>query len=354
MAYKFNFNLCLSDSERRILKKQQMHMNRARQEAEDNQHSVMASLLDMTLNQDELTLNQGRTPADAYREFDSVSKIETNPNGEFSTWTRVIQNDKSVNMGRKIYEYRQVSDMEDVSQTTLYGQSGIKMDHTSVKYGGTVIPFHDTGYGRNFMEIEAMRADGYDALVDDAREAELVVMRRANSYMWNGDQSIVVDGYVWLGVKNDPTVVQTTYSVSLITGTGQEIRDTVRGLRDALTIGNDCSEMLDIAVSQEIMSSWEREYTDNTIGFGTILDWVMKLNNINSVYIDPELSGDEIAFFWFSDQGFHSVTKMAMGTFPEPRLRWNSDYNFAKVLGQGFNNKNTHSGKSCSLYATLV
>lgn len=355
MAYRFNMDLCLSESEKRLLKKQQMYLNRVREDAEQEGHGVMGSLIANTLAHESPMLagNASRTPEDAYREFDQVSKIEVNPMGEFSTWTRVIQNDRSANIAKMTYEYRKVSNMEDIAQTSMTGQQGIKMDHTAVEYGGTILPFHDAGFGRNFLEIEAMRSEGYDALVDDSREAGLVLRRKVNDYLWNGSD-ITYKGLSWGGIKSDASVVQTTYSASLVTGTGPEVRETIRGLRDNLMITNNCSEMLDLAVSQEIMSAWEEEYTTQTTGFGTIYDWVLKLNNINSVYIDPALSGEEVAFFYFGLDGFHSITKMAESTFPEARLRWNSDYNFAKVLGQGFNNKNSFSGKSCSLYAVKV
>ena len=125
-------------------------------------HNSISELLRIT--------NAGRTPADAYREFDSTTKIEVNQMGEFATLTRLMQVSRPVSIGKTKFEYRKNSGMEN-GQTSLSGQTAIILDQTDYGYAGVPIPIHDKSFGRIWRDYEAMRAEGFDALVDDARGA---------------------------------------------------------------------------------------------------------------------------------------------------------------------------------------
>lgn len=346
----------LEGKEKRVLTAQFNELDMMRRSVEQTQFAPVTSLLANTINYD-LRGNAALTPADAYREMDAISKEEMNVYGEFGTLDKVLGVNKSVNIGRQVYNYRQISSMDQNGSTSMSGNQGIALDHTGAKYEGAIVPIHDQGYGRNFRELEAMRADGYDALVDDARESRLALMRRVNSCLWNGakdkqGQFIVVDGKQWKGLKGDSSVVQTTYTGSLLTGTGAEIRDIIRGLRDQLTITNNCAKGLKLAISQGVASSWEREYSAADGTFGTIKDWIARLDNIDEIYVDGTLIGEECAINYVALDGLHSITGMAMGSFALPRNLYNSDYNFMMAMATGFMARQSYAGKKCALYAT--
>ena len=300
-----------------------------------------------------LTGNAGRTPADAYREFDSTTKIEMVPAGEHATLSRVMQKSRSVDIGKTLFEYRKSSDV-DTGQSSMSGQTGVKMNHVDYNYGGAVIPIHDIGFGRQWRDMRAMQSEGFDALVDDARESERKLMTTIGKYMWNGDASLVVKGNKWLGLRNDPTVASATLGLdlALAASSATDIRDEIRRVRDILYITNNCTNGLRLGISREIASNWERVFSTAEGVFGTINDMIMKLRGLVEIYEDSELVGNEIVMFWDDQEGFHPVTGMAISTYAIQRQNHNDDFNFVKWAGTGFLAKNDFTGRTCALYAS--
>jgi len=124
-----------------------------------------------------------------------------------------------------------------------------------------------------------------DTMGDDAREAELVILRTANGYLWNGNAKVKSpDGRVWLGLKADPSLVQETTSLdmSINATTASDIVAEVRRLRDIIRITNNCSNPVDLGISREMMSYWEDlPYSVNDESFGTVLSHIESLQGMN-------------------------------------------------------------------------
>lgn len=310
-----------------------------------NGESAMVQMLEIT--------NAAQTPAEAYREFDSTTKIEARSAGEFSTLTKLLQKARSVSIGKEVFEHRKAS-KAGIASTSMSGQVGVKMDHVDFKYAGTVVPIHDVGFGRTWREVESMRSEGFDALVDDARESELTLMEQQNAYLWNGSADIVVKGRSWLGIKADPSIATATLGVDLSSGaaTAQDIQNEVKRVRDILRITNKCSHDLRVAVSQEIMSNWERPTSLSDTGFGNILLFVLSLRGIAEVYEDPELTGNQMFMYWDDQQGFHPVVGQGISTYAVPRVMHNDDFNYVKWCAVGWLAKTTYDGLKCAIYAS--
>jgi len=301
-----------------------------------------------------LAANAGISPDEAYREMDNLTVAIMNPEGEFATYARVAAVSKSVNLGKLDYTYRQASEQTG-GTVSLSGQTGIITDAVEYKNAGTVIPVIDHGSERPWREMLTFGADGFDTMVDDAREAELVLMRTANGYFWNGDATIKSpDGRVWLGVKADPSLVQTTTAVDMANNatSAKSIVDEIVRLRDILRITNNCSSPVELAVSREMMSYWESlPYSVNDMGFGTVLSYVRGLNGIASVYEDPELSGErELLMAFINLSGLHAVTGQAVSSYMDQRVKHNSPYIMVKWMAQGFIAKSDFKGQKCALY----
>jgi hypothetical protein len=301
----------------------------------------------------QMTGNVAQTPAEAYREFDSMTKIDMVPAGETSTLTRLMQKAKPINIGKKVFEYRKTS-RAGVAQTSLSGQIGVKLDNVDVAYAGTVVPVHDTGFGRDWRDIKAMQADGYDALVDDAREADRTLMLKMDDYLWNGDSSVVFKGQKWLGIKGDSTVATATIGLDLTAtaSTADNIRAEVARIRDILYITNNCTKPMRLGISREMASNWERPYSTADGNFGTIGDYVGRLRGISEIYEDSRLSGNEFVLYWDDMNGFHPVVGMGVNTYAVPRQYHNSDFNFIKWAAVGFLAKTDFSSRKCVLYAS--
>ena len=297
--------------------------------------------------------NAARTPAEAYREFDLTSKIDMVPAGEYATLTRLLQKSRSVNIGKEVFEYRQTSNM-DQGQSSMSGQVGVDLDKVDEKYAGTVVPIHDKGFGRRWRSIEAMRADGYDALVDDAREARRGLMKTLDLYLWDGNENLALKGSKWLGLRNDPTVATATIGIDLSAAASgaDDIRNEVSRIRDILYITNNCTNPLRLGVSREILSNWERPYSTADGTFGTIAEYVAKLRGITEIYEDSEIVGNELVMYWDDQQGLHPVVGMGMSSYAVPRTMPNSDHSFIMMTAVGFLAKTDYSGRKCALYAS--
>lgn len=299
-----------------------------------------------------MTGNAGRTPADAYREFDSTTKIEMVPAGEHATLTRLLQKPKSVHIGKSVYEYRKASSMSK-GQTSLSGQVGVKLDAVDYGYGGTIIPVHDRGYGRTWREVEAMRSEAFDATVDDSREAERVLMSTMNDFLWSGNSELAIKGKSWLGFRADPSVASAVIGVDLAGSTvaADDIREEVARIRDILYITNNCTKPLRLGVSREIMSNWERPFSTSEGMFGTIAEMVKKLRGISDLYEDSELVGNQLVLYWDDQEGFHAVVGQGISSFAIQRVNPFDDFMFIKWCAAGFLAKMDASGHKTALYA---
>ena len=323
--------------------------------AQRNQYKTNAELQKAS-EQDlsKLLKNAGISPDEAYREMEQKSVIILNPAGEFATYQRLNAVSKAVNLGKLDYTYRQAS-AQTGGKVSLSGQTGIITDAVEYKNAGTVIPIIDHGVKRDWREYLTFGADGFDTMVDDDREATLVALRTANSYLWDGDTSIVSpDGRSWAGIKADTSLVQTTTTVDMAAAatTAKAIVDEVVAKRDLLRITNNCSQMLELAISREMMSKWESTpYSVSDTGFGTVLSYVRGLNGIASVYEDPQLSGGkELMMAYIDLDGLHAVTGQAMSSYMNQRFMHNDPYIMVKWMAQGFVSKNTFTGQKCALY----
>jgi hypothetical protein len=301
-----------------------------------------------------LLTNAGVSPDEAYREMDDRTQIIMNPAGEFATYQRINAVSKAVNLGKLDYTYRQAS-AQTGGKVSLSGQTGIITDAVEYKNAGTVIPIMDHGTKRDWREYLTFGADGFDTMVDDSREATLVLLRTANNYLWNGDATVKSpDGRVWSGIKADTSLVQATTSVDMDDNatTGKAIVDEIARLRDLLRITNNCSQLIELAISREMMSYWERTpYSTTEPSFGTVLQQVRGMNGIASVYEDPMLSGgQELMMAYINLDGLHAVTGQAMSSYMDQRTKHNDPYVMVKWMAQGFVSKNTFSGQKCALY----
>lgn len=348
MSIILKASLATNDQHKRLMAGQFKELTALR----NNSLSDMNTLLSMSINRDlELIDNAARTPEQAYLEFDRTSKIEQVPMGEHATLTRLLSVARSVNIGKEVFEYRKVSDA-GIGQTSMSGQIGVKMDHTDVSYAGTVIPVHDIGFGRRWREVESMRADGYDALIDDSREVERQLLTTLDNYLWDGDASVELKGSTWLGLKNDPSVAGATIGVDLAGGavTAADIRNEVRRIRDILLITNNCTGGISLCISREIGSNWERVFSNADGTFGTIRTMIAELRGITEIVEDSRLVGNQLMMAVISQEGLHPVVGMGMSTYMVPRQFHNSDFNFIKWLAVGFLARNDYSGRTCALY----
>lgn len=363
MSIIFKKGLAKSASELRIMNKQYEMIKQNRKAVEGSGFGSLNTLIKMIAENDPsfakeavaqqvLTANAGTTPADAYKEMDATTTIERVANGEFATLTRLLTASKSIDLGRKVHEYRMASTAGRAT-TTMDGVDATLFDHVDYKYDQTIVPVIKTGFMLDWRDALAMRAEGFDYLVDESRESDLTLMRKMDELLFSGTD-LTVKGYGWSGLFGDSRVVQGTLSVDLTAtaSTAEDIRNEFKTQRDVLRITNNCTQDLSVGVSREIMSNLERVYSQSEGVYGTILDMVQKLLGIKEVYEDSKLSGNQIIMYWADLQGMHAVVGSAIATEAEPRDRFNSPFAYTKYAALGFVPKTDFSGRKCALFAS--
>jgi hypothetical protein len=334
-----------------------LHLNRAEAKqwtrAQRNQYTANNELREASIADfKKLCANAGISPDEAYREMEDRTVVEPNPAGEFATWARINQVSKAVSLGKLDYTYRQAS-TQTGGVVSMSGQTGIITDAIQYKNAGTVIPIIDHGSKRDWREMLTFGADGFDTMVDDMREAELVLMRTANDYLWSGNASIVSpEGRSWLGLKADPSLVQATSSVNFQTATGATIVEEIGTKVDTLRITNNCDGLVELSVPQATLSYWSRTpYSTAEPSYGTILEHVRGINGIASVYEDPAMTGvSEFLLAKIDIDGLHAVTGQALSTYMKERVMHNDPFIMVKWMAQGFVAKQSYSGKKTALY----
>jgi len=351
MSFILRKSLARDASQLRAMNQQFDEIRGARIAAESCQHPTIGTMF-ANHRVKGLTTNAGQIPFDVYREFDATTKIEQVPAGEHATLTRLLQNARSVSIGREVFEYRQASDAGQ-AQSSMSGQIGVKMDHVDYKTAGTIVPIHDIGFGRRFREVEAMRSEDFDALLDDSRESERKLLTHINDYLFDGNSALALDGKSWTGLRNDSTVASYTLTVDLTAGatTGTAFRNEFKVARDVLRITNNCAMPLTVGVSREIYSNGERRYSDSYSSM-TIIEECMRLNGIKEIYEDSELSGNQMIMYWNDQFGLVPIVGMGMNTVAMPRPYYNSNFDFVKWAAVGFLARNDYSARKCALYAS--
>lgn len=327
--------------------------NRAQIKQLEVNHMYRNASVDGKYGFETLLKNAGLTPDEAYRYMETETKMSTDPIGEFATWQLLQGTAKSINLGHEQYTYRQASEQTG-GKVSMSGNTGITTDKVEYTFKNAVVPIIDHGTRREFREFLTMGADGFDAWADDTREAQKVMFRTSNNYLWVGDATIKSkDGAVWLGITADPTLVQETTSVDMANNatTGKAIIDELGRLLDILEITNNCVGPKQLGISLASHAYWTRTpYSAAQPSFGTIMDAAMRLG-FTSIYREPKLvGGKQLLMAEFGSDGLQAITGQAYSTYIAERVRHNDPHVAVNWMAQGYVAKQDYAGKKTALY----
>lgn len=314
------------------------------------------------LNAMNLSVNEGLVPRDVYQEFDrqTVERMRSDDGDTFLN--DLLPMSQAINVGRLTVQYRRASDAGTV-QTSMSGQQGIKMDQVQYNYDGTIIPVHDSGFFRNWRELSAQRAEGFDALIDDQRESVAAVRNHlANTFMDGHTDAdgnfLVVDGLSWQGIRNDSRVEMVDLGAGGLnfdftdnTKTGEEIKAAFISVRDTLRITNNCAKMVTYYLSREIVSNWERKFSAQ-YDSKTILQELTDLAGVAGFKETNKLTGNQLMGFPLDRDVIRPVVGMGMSTMALPRPMYNSDHQFVTAVVAGWLVREDFFSKTCVLYAS--
>lgn len=316
------------------------------------------------LQQAGFTVNAGLIPQEVYQEFDNVTVARFRSDDGDSFLNDLLALSRSIGIGKLIHKFRRASDA-GLAQTSMTGQIGVIMDQTEFNYDGSIIPVHDTGFGRNWREWNAQTSEGFDALIDDQREAVATLRRQYADTFLDGMKDkdgnyIKVDGIDWQGMRADSRVAQVNLGAAGVnfdftdtTKTFLEIEAAFKQVRDVLYITNNCERDATYYVSREIMSNFERASSE-AYDSRKVLDRLAGLQGVAAIKVSSKLSGNELMAFPLDGESVRPLVGMGINTVAMPRPVYNSNYDFVVWGACGWEVRTDYASRKCALFAQVI
>lgn len=295
-------------------------------------------------------------PRDVFQEMDMQTKTIMRADEGDAILNDLSPLAKGVDIGKIEYKYRQASDSGN-AKTTLSGQTVVTMDKTDYKYDSAIIPVHQDGFGREWREYAGQRSEGFDALIDDQANSVRATRRQMVDYILDGT-GITFNGVSWDGIRNDSRVARVdldsdglNVDFTSASTTGANMRVAFKSMRDTLRITNNAYGDATVYVSREIYTNLERHYNENDVGYGTILEDLLKLAGIGAIKESSKLSGNELFMAMLSSEFIQPLVGMGVNTIAIPRVNPMDAHNFMTWGAMGIQVKNDYAGRTGVLYA---
>lgn len=304
-----------------------------------------------------------RIPQDVFRDFDSQTKqLMTGDEGGVIL-DMLMPLARSVPIGKIVSEYRQVSDATQ-AQSSISGQHRKPLDKSTYDYDGTLVLIHDAAFGREWRELEAMRSEDFDGLIDDQAAAVRAVRRQLVDNFLNGQPDTSYKGTTSYGIKNSPN----TQTLDLgsgglatdLTSSSTTYAEIEQVFIQVLTVlqgsANNVEMDITFAVSADIWFNLLRRDTNDT-SFQTFLDRLRNLPGVNDIQKTNgtnALDGNEFIAMASSSQYIQPVVGMGVTTTPMQRLTPYADWNSLTWCAAGLQVKADSEGRSGVLYASAT
>lgn len=308
-----------------------------------------------------LQVNEARIPADVWRDFDTQIKTLM-----LSDEGGVLLNDlaplsRNVNIGKIVSEYRRYGADELEVRSSIDGQHAKPVNHTSYDYDGALVLVHSTQVGRNWRELEGMRSEGYDALLDDQAAAVRYVRRRMADDFTNGTANLTYRGYASYGIKSHPN----TLALNLGTqnsGLNTDLTSNTLTYQQAYNVfvaalkvmqgnGNNAVGNVTFYVSDDIWFNLMRLRNPNGDSVETILAALQRIPGVAGFKRTDALSGNEFLGIILSSEYIRPIMGMPVTTTPIARITPMDDWHVLVWSASGLQVKADAQGRSGVLYA---
>lgn len=303
-----------------------------------------------------------RIPQDVFRDFDSQTKqLMTGDEGGVIL-DALLPLARSVPIGKIVSEYRQVSDAAQ-AQSSISGQHRKPMDKVTYDYDGTLVLIHDAAIGREWRELEAMRSEDFDGLVDDQAAAVRAVRRQLVDNFLNGSPT-TYKGTSSYGIKNSPNTQALNLGAAGLnvdltssSATYAEIESVfINALETLQGAANNVEMDITFVVSSGIWFNLMRRGS-NEMSFRTFLEQLRTLPGVANIIKTNganALTGNEFIAMAASGQYVQPVVGMGMTTTPMQRLTPYADWNVLVWTAAGLQIKADSQGRSGVLYASAT
>lgn len=297
-------------------------------------------------------------PQDVYREFESVTKeIMRAPN--LTLLNDLLPLAKALPVGKIEHIYRRVS-TGGVVVSTLEGNGASTLDKVEYDYQSSIKVIHETDFGRGWMEMEGQRSEGFDALIDDQADKVRLMQEKIADHIYNG-VDVTFKGTNAYGIKTAAGTVDVDLGASGLNinfasadATADAIRAGWIALIDQLRITNNVARDITFYVSREIMSNFQRFYSTEDVGFGTILNSLLQIRGVAAIKEDAMLTGNEVVGVVLDAAYIRPLVGMAVSTVPLFRANPMDSYNFKVWSNVGLEIKPDYNNRSGCLYARNI
>lgn len=309
-----------------------------------------------------LAVNEARLPAEVWRDFDTQTKsLLVGDEGG------VLFNDlnplaRNVNIGKIVSEYRRYGAGELEVRSSIDGQHRKPVNHSTYDYDGALVLVHSTQVGRAWRELEGMRSEGYDALLDDQAAAVRYVRKRMVDDFVNGTADVSYKDYTSAGIKAHPN------TLALDLGTGGmavDLTDSALTFDAAWNVfvgamsalqgaGNNAVGNVTFYLSDDIWFNLLRIANPGTSNTETILQALQRIPGVAGFKKTDQLAGNEFLAIILSSEYIRPVVGMPVTTTPIPRITPMDDWHVLVWSASGLQVKADAQGRSGVLYASAA
>lgn len=296
-------------------------------------------------------------PQDVYREFENQTKVIMRaPN--LTLMQDLMPLAKTLPVGKLEHVVRKASDSGIVT-SSLGGQVTNQLDKADYDYDSSIKVIHQTGYGREWMEMEGQRSEGFDGLIDDNANAVRAIADKVASHIYDG-ADVSFKGVSAYGIKTSSKVqavdlgasgLNIDFSTSTDTSA---IRSAFIDVRDNLRITNNAMGDITFYVSREIASNFQNFFSTADTGFGTIKDALLRIDGVADIKEDASLSGNEMVGMILDSQFIRPLVGMATSTVPIQRTDPMANYNFLVWTQVGLEIRTDYAGRTGVMYAREI
>lgn len=296
-------------------------------------------------------------PRDVYLEFDNTTKKLARANN-LTIMTDLMAIAKSLPVGKVEHVYRKASDA-GIVQTSVSGQIPVQLDKTAYSYESAIKVVHTSGFGRQWMEMEAQRTEGFSGLIDDQENVVRNMQTSIANHFISGT-SDVFNGTTAVGIKTSSNVQAvdldaTDLNINFATNTTPAtIRSKWIAMHDKLRVTNNAQGDVTYYISREIESNFMQFFSTSDTGFGTVMQNLKQLPGVKDIKVDASLSGNEVIGIVLDSQYIHPLVGMAIATVPLFRGNPMDAYNFMVWANVGLQIKSDYSSKKGVLYAREI
>lgn len=309
-----------------------------------------------------LEVNEARIPADVWRDFDTQTKTLM-----LSDEGGVLLNDlmplaRNVHIGKIVSEYRRYGADELEVRSSIDGQHRKPVNHVSFDYDGAIVLVHSTQVGRVWRELEGMRSEGYDALLDDQAAATRFVRKRTVDNFVDGTPDLTYKSYQAFGIKNNPNTIALNLgaaglNVDLTSPTltfAQAWDAFVAALQALQGQGNNAVGNVTFYISDAIWFNLLRIANPGTSNTETILQGLQRIPGVAGFKRTDTVTGNEFLAIILSSEYIRPVVGMPVTTTPIPRVTPMDDWHVLVWGASGLQVKADAQGRSGVLYASAA